>query len=515
MPITLEQLKKAVSDMPEQDREECAAAVHLLVQAGLDKFTYARNPDTDPPNLSNEEVHLVPNGQVGEEEPQLPAKLAPVAARTVAFDGRVVFFGFGSVAECTLPILLRHVKIDLKKVTVIDALDKSEILKNWTEQGVAFQQLRITEDNFVEAMTRYLREGDLLVDLAYDIDCKALLQWCRDNGVLYLNTSVEEWDYTEGFDERTPYDKSLYARHQELDAEIEGWPDNEGATAVIDHGANPGLISHFMKQGLIDLANEKRYRGVRGFTGDNGIVDFASLAQALGIKVVLDTERDTQISNTPREPGEFINTWSVLGFMEEGTSPAELGWGTHEDLLPGEATVPDRGPKNQIFLSRCGMDTRVRGFVPHDPKAKVMTDQGEVDQKNKEVGQKAVMVSTGPKGDQIMGCLIRHGEAYTISKFLTTKDGAYRPTVYYCYQPSDAAVASLQEVRGNDYRPLPRQRIMYDHEIVSGYDALGVVKQPDPDELERVELLRGRQIDLARDVDEPGIRVELGPVLLR
>ena len=85
------------------------------------------------------------------------------------------------------------------------------------------------------------------------------------------------------------------------------------------------------------------------------------------------------------------------------------------------------------------------------------------------------MISSAPDGYQTQGVLIRHGEAYTISKFLTTPDNSYRPTVYYDYQPCDAAVASLQEVRGNDYRPLPRQRIMYDNEIVSGTDALGIM----------------------------------------
>jgi homospermidine synthase len=466
----LDVLKKEVEAMDEVTRENASAIVHLLIQAGLGKYAYAKNPDTDPVNLSNEEVHLVPNGQAGELEPQLPAKEAPVATRTVDFKNNIVFFGFGSVAECTLPILLRQVNIDLKKVTILDALDKSEVLKNWTDQGVVFIQERITEENFKKTLDTYLSEGDLLIDLAYDISCIELLKWCRVHNVLYVNTSVEEWNYIEGFDERSPYDKSLYARHQEIDKEISSWFDNNGATAVLDHGANPGLISHFMKQGLIDLAKSKKITNK-----DEKEINFAELARKLGVKVILDTERDTQISNTPREPGEFVCTWSVLGFMEEATSPAELGWGTHENLLPALANKPDRGPKNQIFLSRCGMNTLVRGFVPHDPKLEIPITQKEVHTKNKEAGQHAEMISTCQDGDQIMGSLVRHGEAYTISNFLTTDDGKYRPTVYYCYQPCDQAVASLQEVRGNDYRPLPRQRVIYDNEIVSGSDALGTM----------------------------------------
>jgi len=31
---------------------------------------------------------------------------------------------------------------------------------------------------------------------------------------------------------------------------IKDWPKNS-TSAVVDHGANPGLISHFVKQGLI------------------------------------------------------------------------------------------------------------------------------------------------------------------------------------------------------------------------------------------------------------------------
>ena len=72
---------------------------------------------------------------------------------------------------------------------------------------------------------------------------------------------------------------------------------------------------------------------------------FSTLVKILGVKVAFDTERDTRISNTPRQPGEFVNTWSVLGFMEEGSSPAELGWGTHETWMPEGANIPTEGPR--------------------------------------------------------------------------------------------------------------------------------------------------------------------------
>lgn len=55
------------------------------------------------------------------------------------------------------------------------------------------------------------------------------------------------------------------------------------------------------------------------------------LMKNLGIKGIHVAERDTQITNEVRPPGEFWNTWSVEGFLAEGLGqPCEVGWGTHE-----------------------------------------------------------------------------------------------------------------------------------------------------------------------------------------
>ena len=77
----------------------------------------------------------------------------------------------------------------------------------------------------------------------------------------------------------------------------------------------------------------------------------------------------------------------------------------------------------------------------------------------------------------IQGMVVRHGEAFTISDKLTVwKNGKaiYRPTVPYAYCPCDAAIASLNELRGCDYKLQPNVRIMYD-EITSGSDILGAL----------------------------------------
>jgi homospermidine synthase len=403
-------------------------------------------------------ARLVPNGHPGEEEPELPAQPTPIAVKKVKFDGNLICLGLGSVWECAFPMLVKHLSLDLKKVTLIDMLDRTDVIREWLDKGAIFERIDVTRETFQKTMEQFCHEGDILLNLAYDVDVIDELHYCADHKVIYLNTSIEEWDNVLSSD-KTAYEKSLYARRQQVD-EYTGHFKNT-TTAILEMGANPGMISIFLKQGLLDLAKAKKKK----FSGD-----FAELARDIGVKVALDTERDTQIVIKAREVGEFVGTWSCLGLLEEATSPAELGWGTHELEVPKDATVPTKGPKNQIFLHQMGMNTRVRGFVPCDPKRPCI-DIGEPHTSNTSSG-----FDTGEgEGQQINGVLIRHGEAYSISHFLTTKDGKYRPTVYYCYTPCDATVASLQELRANDYKELPHQRIAYENDILEGADTLGIM----------------------------------------
>ena len=156
-------------------------------------------------------------------------------------------------------------------------------------------------------------------------------------------------------------------------------------------------------------------------------------------------ERDTQVSNIPKEPGEFVNTWSVDGFVSEGAQPAELGWGTHERNFPRDGKRHDFGCMAAIYLMQPGAATRVRTWTP--------------------------------LAGHFHGFLITHGEAISISDYYTVRDGAqvvYRPTCHYAYHPSDSAVLSVHEFAGRNFILQERKRILMD-EITKGIDELGVL----------------------------------------
>lgn len=365
----------------------------------------------------------------------------------IEFGKKILFVGYGAVAQCALPILAKHLKVPMKNITVIDFEDRREILRPWTNRGVKFVHKRVTRENMGSLLGRYVGEGDLLIDLAWNIDCCEILQWCHDRGVLYVNTSVELWDPYENAKNAPPQKMTLYWRHMNIRRMTAKW-SAPGPTAVVEHGANPGLISHFTKQGLIDIAKRlMRDKKVKGRDAEElqefiKTGQFNRLAMKLGVKVIHCSERDTQITDKPKQVNEFVNTWSVEGFREEGTTTAEMGWGTHEKELPALAFEHPEGPRNQICLARMGINTWVVSWVPNYC---------------------------------IHGMVVRHGEAFTISDRLTVWENGkaiYRPTVHYAYCPADVAIASLNELRGYDYQLQKKQRILND-EITSGSDILG------------------------------------------
>lgn len=365
------------------------------------------------------------------------------------FSGKILMVGYGAVAQCALPILLKRAKVPARNITVMDFENKRTALLPWIDQGVRFVRNRVTQENMGALLGKYVKAGDALIDLAWNIDCCEILQWCHDQGVLYINTSVELWDPYLGAEKKHPVEKTLYWRHMNIRRLTASW-SQPGPTAVLEHGANPGLISHWTKRGLLDIADavvaEKKVAGRKSerIAGLAKARTFNELAMELGVKVIHCSERDTQVSDQPKQIDEFVNTWSIEGFREEGTTTAEMGWGTHEKELPPLAYEHPEGPRNQICLARMGMNTRVRTWVPNYT---------------------------------VEGMVVRHGEAFTISDYLTvTKDGkpVYRPTMHYAYCPCDAAIISLHELRGRNYELQPKLRIMND-EITSGSDILGAL----------------------------------------
>jgi homospermidine synthase len=355
----------------------------------------------------------------------------------VAFSGRLVIVGFGSIGQGVLPLLLRHIDMRPEQIVIVTAEPRGHEVAG--EYGVRFVEHALTRDDYREMLEPWLGRGDFLLNVSVDVSSVALIELCLEKGALYLDTCTEPWPggYTDP--NLPPAARSNYALRESALVLRQRAP--HGPTAVLTHGANPGLVSHFVKQALMDIARDADPSA----EVPAARAGWAGLAERLGVKVIHIAERDTQVAKIPKEPGEFVNTWSIDGFFSEGLQPAELGWGTHERHFPEDGRRHDFGGQAAIYLLRPGAGTRVRSWTPLE----------------------------GP----YLGFLITHGESISIADYLTLRDGErvrYRPTCHYAYHPCDDAVLSLHELAGKNWRLQTRKRLMMD-EIDKGIDELGVL----------------------------------------
>jgi homospermidine synthase len=347
-----------------------------------------------------------------------------------------VIVGFGSIGQGILPLILRHIDMKANQVTIVTAEDRGQ--KEAKDLGVRFLVEPLTRENYASILEPLLGPGDFLLNVSVEVSSLALIELCRSKGALYLDTCIEPWPggYTDP--DLSPSLRSNYALRENALALRAKSPT--GPTAVVTHGANPGLVSHFVKVALLDLAKESGLK-----TLPKNRETWAALAAELGVKVVHIAERDTQLARIPKQPGEFVNTWSIDGFVAEGMQPAELGWGTHERHFPADGGRHEFGTGCAIYLNRPGAATRVRSWTPLE----------------------------GP----YHGFLITHAEAISIADYFTHRDGdvvRYRPTVHYAYHPCDDAVLSVHELWGKNFRLQESKRLMMD-EIEHGIDELGVL----------------------------------------
>lgn len=358
----------------------------------------------------------------------------------VEFPGKFVIIGFGSIGQGVLPLILRHVGIDRKDISIVTGDARGKAIAE--KEKIAFHVTPLNPQNYHKVLDPLLGEGGFLLNLSVDVSSVSLIKYCRDRGTLYLDTCIEPWtggyvDPTLTFSQRSNYGLRETALALKHDAPPGGSP-----TAVIAHGANPGIISHFLKQALLNVAKEVGHTAEKPGSRE----EWAKLAQNLGVKVMHIAEYDSQVADKPKKIGRFENTWSVYGFHAEGiTQPSELGWGTHEKHWPEDAHKHDFGCGAGIYLTQPGAKTLVRTWTP--------------------------------TAKHFLGRLVTHNESISIADYFTVKDGeniAYRPTVHYAYRPCDAAMLSLEESLGKNLELQDEQRILMD-EIEEGMDELGIL----------------------------------------
>ena len=352
---------------------------------------------------------------------------------------KIIFVGFGSIAESFVALLSKTHDLDSIELVAIDPLRPQLQDFFQSKYNLNFIQAHLDQNNLRDILTPLVERDSFLINLSTDVSSLDLIEICHEAGALYLDTCIEPWpggysDPRQPMALRTNY--HLRERMLKLKKRL-----GSGPTAVVAHGANPGLVSHFVKQALVNLANEL----TPGFTPPKCKEEWARTSKELGVKVIHIAEYDSQVAVEPKARGEFVNTWSVNGFISEAQQPAELGWGSHERALPEHGFEHESGSKAAIYMGKPGATVQLKTWTPYD--------------------------------QETLGFLVTHNEAISIADFLTGTfaNETYRPTVNYAYRPCDNAILSLMEWLGKSRKDPLLKRVLKSEDISTGSDHLGVL----------------------------------------
>lgn len=330
-----------------------------------------------------------------------------------------LLIGFGSIGQGITPLLKqRFERCHIHIITACEAEERAA-----QEQGVtSFLVKALTSDNYQLVLEPYRHKFDFLINVSVDVSSIALIEWCQIHDKLYIDTCVEPW--SGGYrgavvEETTNYFLRTQARKIKAHK-----------TAVIAHGANPGLVTYFVKAALDNLAQFFQLDNLKG-------EDYAHLNHKLAVKVIQVAERDSQETDIEYDRNTFINTWSVDGFISEAQQRAEIGSSEALHLTQNKAYHCSFGDVGK-YLQSASYKTKVKSWVPS-------------------VGQQEAY-------------LITHHEATSISQMLEYK--GERPTVYYAYKPCPATLKSWPLL--DNISKIENKHIIRD-EIVRGEDELGVL----------------------------------------
>ena len=240
---------------------------------------------------------------------------------TVEMPQRLVMLGCGAIGSGVLQLLFRHIKVSASQVVVLSARHEEHELVE--RHGVQFVHAVLDESNFRDVLSPHVKAGDVFVNLSSCVSSIDVILFCQERGAAYVDSSNETWNDSPDELHQT------WGRYVSKEARLKKVPGQP--TALMSHGANPGMVNHFVKHGLMVLAREEF--GPE-FATPSSQEEWAQLAKRLEVQLIQISERDTQKSSIARRPSEFTCTWCVSAMMDETSENSQVPLGTHEPSVP-------------------------------------------------------------------------------------------------------------------------------------------------------------------------------------
>lgn len=378
---------------------------------------------------------------------------------------KIIFLGCGAVAKCCIYYLPQFFKINYNQVTIIDKDPNAfnfPTVNDAITKGAKVLNYTITRKNINEFLDNIIKtkQYDIIIDLTTNTPTYKILKACRLRKLLYINTSIED-DYKLHVDKQCPINNSIFMQHINLLSIAHKTSNNDdNITSIIEFGMNPGLISVFVKQGIIDITKRALKHQIKTNKINKQLLhyyknrDHKNLARLLDIKAIHCSEIDTQLpQNPPKKP--FVNTWSCVGLITEGIEPAEIQIGTHEKSLPFNASNVSEIIPQLITTQTPGKDIKIKSIVP---------------------------LKINPNNDveftYIEGRCIHHGEGISLNRYLGSFE--YSPTMHYVYKLNPITDKLLDNISHNELiniseTPEKWKVLNVYEDQLQGYDNIGAL----------------------------------------
>ena len=206
----------------------------------------------------------------------------------IKFEGRIVQFGFGAVGKSFFEKVSKEIAFNENNYYVI-TMNKFEFQAYVNLNGIVsnFITAEVTRDNFKQVFEPYLRSGDLLIDFADTVGTRDICEWCAEKNIMYINTGEADWpDHWYSIFEENQLKHALKNKYAQSEV-INKCP------IVLQHGNNPGLVSHFVKAGIeyIVKTQFKKDKHLKRLIKEG---KFNEAAMKLGIKMIHVNDIDLQ-----------------------------------------------------------------------------------------------------------------------------------------------------------------------------------------------------------------------------
>lgn len=356
----------------------------------------------------------------------------------IKFEGRIVQFGFGAVGKSFYEKVSKEIKFNENKYFVITREQyEFDAYVNMGGMVANFIVSEVTRENFAQVFEPYLSSGDLLIDFADTVGTRDICDWCAERNIMYINTGEADWpDHWYCIFEENELKRGLQEKHR-------GSGITNKYPIVLQHGNNPGLVSHFVKA-AIEYIVHTQFKKDKHLQGLIKVGKFNEVARSLGVKMIHVNDIDLQEVKDAYSDNILFSTWCTDSFWFEMLSEATANIGTHERI---------------DFEEECNFVNKEKGYLEFQKIA---------------AGKKC---RTYYPGGTFEGFLVPHEETITIAKCLEVREKdevVYRPTVMFLYSPCEYATNYFQHAKVNEYpNPDPEKPLDCENEngktIIRGY----------------------------------------------